>query len=477
MIKDIFTGVANSGLGAGSPNSGNPSDFTLLNGFVYFAASDATGNNTRKLWRTDGTSAGTDIVKDVSADSFPLYNLINVNGVLFFTVYRGLLNELWKSDGTKNGTELVKVTNGFNAFTSPVALNGSLYFNDGGLWKSDGTEVGTVLLKDRGYSFPYSPELLTSVNGLIYFTGYDATNGWELWKSDGTIPGTGLVKDINPGPGNSTINAFARIGNRLMFSANNNINGNEIWVSNGTANGTKLVQDIAPGNASALQTLDYQITGSIVEANGKVFAGATTEAFGTEVWVASVVSEAGLPLNLLEFKGSIVNTDGLLKWKTDNESNTASFIIERSIDGRTYKSIGSVAAANSPGIHHYDFTDANITSLGISYFYYRLKQTDLDGKYVYSNIVVLSVSSGTNFVMLYPNPATDRINMTIHVSQKEKMQWQLMDNMGRRIKTGSYDLLPGSMTTSVDIATLSAGVYLIQLNSSSLQKVIKVVKQ
>jgi len=67
--------------------------------------------------------------------------------------------------------------------------------------------------------------------------------------------------------------------------------------------------------------------------------------------------------------------------------------------------------------------------------------------------------------------------MTITASQKEKMQWQLTDNIGRKVKVGNYDLSPGSMAVSTDIANLSSGMYLIQLNSSSLKKVIKVIKQ
>jgi hypothetical protein len=198
---------------------------------------------------------------------------------------------------------------------------------------------------------------------------------------------------------------------------------------------------------------------------------------GSEVWIADAPADSPLPLTLLEFKGSIVNNDGVLQWKTDNEMNTAAFIIERSIDGRIYRSIGSVTSANSPGKHYYDFTDPNITSLGITDFYYRLKQTDIDGNYTYSNIVILSVTGGKNFVLFYPNPVKDKINMTINVSQKEKMQWQMTDNLGRRVNSGSYDLSPGSVSISIDMANLSSGMYLIRLNSSSLQKVIKVIKQ
>ncbi len=83
MIKDIYPGKATSGMEKGTPYSGNPSDFTYLNGFVYFAASDGPE---RKLWRTDGTEAGTTIVKSGFAWNRPsIHNFIAVNGTLYFT--------------------------------------------------------------------------------------------------------------------------------------------------------------------------------------------------------------------------------------------------------------------------------------------------------------------------------------------------------------------------------------------------------
>ena len=79
--------------------------------------------------------------------------------------------------------------------------------------------------------------------------------------------------------------------------------------------------------------------------------------------------------------------------------------------------------------------------------------------------------------MLYPNPVNNKINLTINVPQKEKMQWQLSDNTGRTVKRGMYDLSAGSTTVTIDIPGLSPGIYFMQLNGSTLQQVIKVIKQ
>ena len=115
--------------------------------------------------------------------------------------------------------------------------------------------------------------------------------------------------------------------------------------------------------------------------------------------------------------------------------------------------------------------------MGVSNLYSRLKQMDIDGRHSYSNVVVLSVDNQKSVVMLYPNPVKNSINMTINISQIEKLQWQLIDNTGRTIMKGDYTLSAGSTAVSIDAISLSAGIYYMELKGSSLQQVIKVMKQ
>ncbi len=109
--------------------------------------------------RSDGTTAGTVLVKDINpgaGHAFPS-NFTEVNGTLYFTADNGTGGvELWKSNGTEAGTVLVKEINPMGS-ADPGYLtnvNGTLFFaaNDGTtgyeLWKSDGTAAGTVLVKD-----------------------------------------------------------------------------------------------------------------------------------------------------------------------------------------------------------------------------------------------------------------------------------------------------------------------------------------
>ena len=451
-----------------------------MDGTLYFTADD--GANGKELWKSDGTDAGTVMVKNINAVAgSAIDSLVVMNGVLYFTADDGINGrELWKSDGTNAGTVILKNINPGINNSSPDGLtniNGVLYFSadDGAngkeLWKSDGTAAGTVLVKDI-YNGPNSslPGSFTLVDNTLFFSADDGVAGRELWKSSGLPAGTAMVKDIFAGISSSNPTVLTRIGSNLLFAADDGTHGNELWISNGTETNTRLMHDIEPGATSADPS-------AIVEVNGKILASVFTTYFGREIWVADAPAAIPLPLELLEFKGHIVEGNGLLNWKTDNESNTSSFVIERSTDGRGYTSLGSVAAFNSPGMHYYEFTDVNIASLGAPVIHYRLKQTDIDGRFTYSTIVTLAINAKINFVNLYPNPVKNKINLTFNVPQKERLQWQLTDNTGRKVKSGVYDLSAGSTAVTIDVPTLHSGIYFIQLNGSALRQVIKVVKQ
>jgi ELWxxDGT repeat protein len=198
-------------------------NFTPVNGKVFFTAARSPVG--RELWVTDGTQAGTHLVKDIypgAASSSPVH-LFNVGGTLYFfarDLHHGY--ELWKSDGTESGTVMVKDiypgSGSSNNFTGETdsnislsdVLTGPFVFTTNNpqpeLWRSDGTAEGTYRLKEAGQiddAYPYAQPRdlgpLWRSNGLTYFTGSDPDVGRELWVTDGTVAGTKVLKDIRPG--------------------------------------------------------------------------------------------------------------------------------------------------------------------------------------------------------------------------------------------------------------------------------------
>lgn len=258
------------------------------NGTLFFIASSMAHG--KEVWRSDGTDAGTILLKDIfpgNTSSYPA-SLTNVNGSVFFTAMDAHARiGLWKSDGTEVGTILVKEVSSGNIPAPPSNLtnvNGTLFFITAAssgdhyeLWKSDGTPAGTVYVQ-RIDSNPLSTLFhLTAVQNTLFFTASDPAHGIELWKSDGTPAGTHIVKDIYPGALGSMPTNLVNVHGTLFFAATDAEHANELWQSDGTESGTSLVQDINPGQASAS-------VGGLVNVNGTLFLFADDGVHGTELW-------------------------------------------------------------------------------------------------------------------------------------------------------------------------------------------------
>jgi len=215
--------------------------FHIFNNLLYFIAYD--GTSAGQLWRTDGTTANTILIKDIvpSANPFPiilLSNAINYPGKFIFPVSdQDTRSELWESDGTPGGTILFKeflpATPGFPVIFLPFA--------------STGGSVTQSLFQGNKF----------------FFSAGTAAEGNELWISDGvdgTVTHTHIVKDINPGVNASdpgTPGSYIYTTTYLFFPANNGTNGVELWRSDGTTVGTNLVQDINPVIDDADPFLDF----------------------------------------------------------------------------------------------------------------------------------------------------------------------------------------------------------------------------
>ncbi|MEO0334640.1 MAG: ELWxxDGT repeat protein [Bacteroidota bacterium] len=161
-------------------------EFTDYRGTLFFAGTDK--EHGRELWKSDGTEAGTVLVKDIYPNASNNSNprgLTVYNDLLLFIAADSTGRKIWRSDGTEEGTQIlidIEATNGF------VNANGTLFFtatdNEHGveLWRTDGTPEGTRLVQDilTGPN-DSSPFLLDYINDALYFTALDESNGRELW--------------------------------------------------------------------------------------------------------------------------------------------------------------------------------------------------------------------------------------------------------------------------------------------------------
>ena len=282
MVKDINPGSASS----------SPNNFFSFGAVTLFTAND--GVNGTELWITDGTTAGTTLLKDInpgSASSSPTLFIL-AGGLVFFRATDGTGSELWRTDFSAAGTVQVKDINTTTATASGfpnrfASFNGKAYFaaNDGvsgsELWMSDGTAAGTQIVLDIGPgSVGGFPTSLKTVGSRLFFFADDGANGSELWSTDGTS--TALVKDINPGlPASASVEEImVDLGGVLIFTATEASTGHELWRSDGTASGIVLVKDINPGTGNGATG----ITSGAALLGATVLIGADDGVNGVELW-------------------------------------------------------------------------------------------------------------------------------------------------------------------------------------------------
>jgi ELWxxDGT repeat protein len=255
------------------------------NGKLFFSAVDSLHG--RELWVTDGTTAGTHIVKDINpgiasgVNFYFRYHAYDFKGILFFQADNGNGTALWRSDGTKAGTWLVAdmyIDNQDHYLSNFASTDSVLYFTADGetLWRSNGTAAGT---RSLGY-FTIVRELTTFRNNL-YFSAASGNAGEELWKSNGANGNTALLKDINGVYGTSLPNHFHATSNALYFMATTSA-GCELWKTTGSESGTQMVKDINPGNQDGVPGFYWY--GNMSHIGNTVFFTANDGANGSQMW-------------------------------------------------------------------------------------------------------------------------------------------------------------------------------------------------
>lgn len=291
---------------------GDPYILTAFNdGTILFIADDNT--NGKELWRSDGTPAGTYMVKDIYPGAHggkARVPHVYANGLVYFSGNGGL----WVTDGTSSGTRIV--SNNMTLYSAPsyTWYNSMLYFNVRNkstgkqeLWVSDGTDAGTQRAKNilpnyDGGAFD-SPVI---VSGKLYFLATTSTHGRELWVTDGTNQGTKLVKDLNPGQNDGVIGTLITYDNKIYFwgRENNNMKAG-LYASDG--NNIDLIKIIYQDSIWKNLSIHFPLDNSIVY-DGKLYFAAADENANREVWVTDGTAQGTYMLKDI-WPGTIGSSD------------------------------------------------------------------------------------------------------------------------------------------------------------------------
>ncbi|WP_309640992.1 T9SS type A sorting domain-containing protein [Flavobacterium sp.] len=256
-----------------STMSSQPSELNVINSLCFFTANDGSG---KKLWKTDGTTAGTIPYVDLGTNN----TIANPSGLEVFgtdLVYAAnpnsnTGNELYKTDGAGNVTLIKDIASTVLASSNPqqiTALGNWVYFTaDNGingreLWRTTGTQASTQMVQDINMqgggggqpNFSSNPSDLMQVGSTVYFTANDGLHGTELWKTGGL---TSMVKDITVGTGSTIIDYMTAYNGKLYFTAYNVTDfQSQLWVTDGTTAGTTKITINPTGNSNLSNLVVY----------------------------------------------------------------------------------------------------------------------------------------------------------------------------------------------------------------------------
>lgn len=168
-----------------------------------------------------------------------------------------------------------------------------------------------------------------------------------------------------------------------------------------------------------------------------------------------------LPLRLLSFTaGKATGNSNMLKWSSAEESNLISYQVQRGIDDNNFNDLtnGSIAAKNTP-TNTYSFMDNNPAP---AVNYYRLKITERTGRISYSPVAhVRNNKAGITNLKVFPNPASDYLQIEGKSLQNKKAIVSLINAGGKIMHTGQY-FFNNQAVLFMDIKRFSAGKYFLK---------------
>lgn len=175
-----------------------------------------------------------------------------------------------------------------------------------------------------------------------------------------------------------------------------------------------------------------------------------------------------LPVTMSQLSGSANRQFNILNWQTFTESNNKGFTVERSVNGTEFVQVGFVATSaiggNSNTTVKYSYVDNELSAFA---YFYRLKQVDNDGKFVYSNTIFLKNEVKTvDIISIYPNPVKTILNISLRSTANLKAEIIIADKTGRIVMQYSQVIQQGKNILSADVRSLAKGIYTLQVKTS-----------
>jgi len=294
--------------------------------------------------------------------------------------------------------------------------------------------------------------------------GFPADSGYKYLplSSDDLTGYTTMGSLSGSDPEDCAVASSCNTATGTTFNINSVSSNTKIYYDFGGALG--IMEIVISGEPVSIEDFDvnklviYGQLGTGTTGNEVGFSYSITDAAGATSNPVSfqIETSAPLPVSLVSFNAGFQNNEVLLSWLTTEERNSKGFGIERSQNAITWDNIGFVISetnnVTSNGNRHYAYTDKK-PGRGVNY--YRLKQMDLDGRYIYSTIRQVMCSNYK--FLVHPNPANAYVAIE-GLSGEETIK--LLDITGRIIK----DIKAAKTSVIISLDGLNSGLYNINIS-------------
>ncbi len=200
---------------------------------------------------------------------------------------------------------------------------------------------------------------------------------------------------------------------------------------------------------------------------GSVLASLNSSVYGIYS-IGSTTTSNVLPIELTDFDAQLQNDIVHVRWETMSEVNNDYFTIERSSDGTSFSKIGIVQGSGNTTVKQsYSFDDISPLS---DVSYYRLIQTDYDGKYeIFDPVTVKNSKSGSGFrvMAIVPNPFIDNLKVQFNVDTDINLSFELYSLSGNLITNREIPASSGNSEVEFDqVADLPQGIYILKISGN-----------
>jgi hypothetical protein len=217
----------------------------------------------------------------------------------------------------------------------------------------------------------------------------------------------------------------------------------------------------------AMFQMNFKNVSSLLYRNGAVSTKGSVDIRQTCIYFKSFFAEELiLPVKLITFTADPQKETVVLKWSATNEENLASYSVQKSTDGNSWKNISTVAAGLSKDGNDYLVTDVEKNQTTV---YYRLKQTATNGVSTYSKTIKVSYKAGAHVSINHNTVINNDIRFQISTSQSDDYTFNIYSVAGRNISQTENKIYAGANNFVIVLPHLSQGVYILAIKNKDGQ--------